>query len=188
MKQWIAIIGSPRRGENTETLVDIISQVLEDKEITVQKFYLDMKKMSPCTNCEYCMERGECYIDDNISTILNKMKTSDGVILASPSYNYNVTGQMKILLDRTFSLNDYTNSTWSSRVEKGKKAIVVGTCKGPSQESMGYTTLAMKKVLEELEFEVLDTIDYYNTKFNPVNTNESDIDSIKDRIRQLHIL
>lgn len=188
MQKWIAVIGSPRRGKNTEKLVDIIINVLKEKEITVEKHYLDVMKMSPCTNCEYCIEGGECYINDEISNILNAIKNSDGIILASPSYNYNVTAQMKVLLDRSFSLNDYTGSVWSSRISSGKRAIVAGNCKGNSKVSMGYTTAAMQKVLEELEIEVADVIEYFDTKFTPVGENISKINEVEDRIRNLKLL
>jgi len=188
LQKWIAVIGSPRRGGNTEKLVDIIINVLKEKDIAVEKHYLDMMQMSPCTNCEYCIEAGKCYINDEISNILNGIKISDGVILSGPSYNYNVTAQMKVLLDRSFSLNNFTGSTWSSRVGIGKKSIVVGNCKGSSKESMGYNTEAMRKVLDELEIEVLDVIEYFDTKFTPVGENISKINEVEDRVRSLELL
>ncbi|MBN2898371.1 MAG: flavodoxin family protein, partial [Clostridia bacterium] len=144
-KHWIAVVGSPRRGENTERLVDVIAEALAENSIVVKKFYLDQGQMSPCTNCEYCMQTGNCLIDDEITEILQAIKTADGIILASPSYNYNVTAQMKVLLDRSFVLNDYTDSLWRSRVPAGKKAILAGVCKGKTEESMGYTLEAMRK-------------------------------------------
>ncbi|MBF4692066.1 flavodoxin family protein [Fusibacter ferrireducens] len=188
LQKWIAVIGSPRRGRNTEKLVDIIINVLKEKNISVEKYYLDRAQMSPCINCEYCIEAGQCHINDDISNILNEIKMSDGVILAGPSYNYNVTAQMKVLLDRTFSLNDFTGSVWRSRVGDGKKAIVVGNCKGSSKESMGYNTEAMRKVLDELEIEVLDVIEYFDTKFTPVGENMSKINCIEDRVRKSEVL
>lgn len=186
-KKWIAVIGSPRKGENTEKLVDIIADELKGKDITVNKFYLDMETMNPCTNCEYCISAGKCHIEDKISIILDKMKSADGVILASPSYYYNVTSQMKILIDRSFSLNDYSDSGWSSRVPSGKKALVVGVCKGRSKEAMGYTTEAMRVPLDELGYEVLDVIEYYDTKFNPVGHDEDKVNHIKNRINDIKL-
>lgn len=184
----MAVIGSPRRGRNTEKLVDIISEVLKEKDIMVEKHYLDMMQLSPCTNCEYCIEGGQCYINDEISNILNAINHYDGIILASPSYNYNVSAQMKTLLDRTFALNDYTGLVWRSRVATGKQAIVVGNCKGSTKASMGYTTEAMKKVLEDLEFEVLQVIEYFDTKRIPVGDNISKINEVEDQIRNIGVI
>lgn len=184
----MAIIGSPRRGRNTEKLVDIISEVLKEKNITVEKRYLDMMQLSPCKNCEYCIAAGQCYINDEISNILNAINNYDGLILASPSYNYNVTAQMKVLLDRTFALNDYTDSVWRSRVLSGKKAIVVGNCKGSTKASMGYNTEAMRKVLEDLEVEVLKVVEYFDTKHIPVGDNISKINEVEDQVRNIGVI
>lgn len=187
-KEWIAVIGSPRRGENTEKLIDVIISALENKRINVRKFYLDRKQMSPCTNCEYCITRGKCYIDDEISEIICEMKMADGIILATPSYNYNVNSQMKVLLDRMFSLNDFTGPEWKSRLIPGKKAIVAGVCKGSTKESMGYTTEAMRKAIDELGIEVIDVIEYYDTKNNPVGSNIDKIEQVKERIKSIEII
>ncbi|MDF2504561.1 NAD(P)H-dependent oxidoreductase, partial [Clostridium sp.] len=105
---------------------------------------------------------------------------ADGYIFASPSYNYNVTAQMKALLDRTFCLNDYTNGC-KSRLSSNKKAIVIGVCKGSKKESMGFTVECMSKTLSELDVNIINTLEYYDTKNMPVANN----DSIKERINEL---
>ena len=120
-QEWIAVIGSPRRGMNTEKLVDIVAEFLSERNIDVKKYHLDSKTMSPCSNCEYCIQNNECHINDEISEIIGAMKRASGIILASPTYNYNVSAQMKILLDRCFSLNDFSGSMWRSRLESNKK-------------------------------------------------------------------
>jgi len=147
-----------------------------------------MKVLHPCINCEYCINGGRCYIDDEISPILEHMKNCDGLILASPSYNYNVTAQMKVLLDRSLSLNDFTGPVWQSRVKSGTKAIVAGVCKGNVRESMGYTTQAMHKVLDELEIEVLDVIEHYGTKHTIVGEYLVQRNLIKERIEAIEAI
>jgi multimeric flavodoxin WrbA len=102
------------------------------------------------------------------------MKVSDGYIFSAPSYNYNVSSQMKILMDRTFCLNDYSNNTWKSRLTPGKKALIIGVCKGNSMDSMGYTMEAMRKPIDELGIKIIDEIKYFDTKHKPV-INNSDI-------------
>ncbi|MFT5875545.1 MAG: multimeric flavodoxin WrbA [Clostridium sp.] len=74
------------------------------------------------------------------------MKKADGYIFASPSYNYNMTAQMKSLLDRTFCLNDYRDG-WASRLQPDKKAIIVGVCSGKTKDSMGYTIQGISKYM-----------------------------------------
>lgn len=184
MKKWIAIIGSPRSGQNTDTLVDYVIKGLNQHDIAVKKIYLKSRNLNLCNACEYCILTGVCNINDEISLILEDMQNADGIILASPSYNYNVTSQMKVLLDRTFALNDYTNGNWSSRLIKGKKGIIIGTCKGKTKMSMGYTIEAMEKSIDELGVEIIDIIEYYNTKFIPVCNNKTIKEELIERVSE----
>jgi len=178
-KKWIAIVGSPRKGKNTDLLVDYIIQGLKEKNIKVDKYILDSSNISTCSGCEYCKKTGKCIIQDDITQIIDYMKIADGYILASPSYNYNVTAQMKALLDRTFCLNNYSNG-WKSRLAPNKKAIIVGVCKGKTKESMGYTVECMSKSLSELGIKIIDTIEYYDTKKLPIaNNNRIEVDLVK---------
>jgi multimeric flavodoxin WrbA len=103
-ERWIAVVGSPRKGKNTELLVDYIIQGLKERNIEVDKFLLNSSNISTCTGCEYCITTGICNIQDDISEVISCMKEVGGYIFASPSYNYNMTAQMKALLDRTFCL------------------------------------------------------------------------------------
>ena len=78
---------------------------------------------------------------------------------------------MKILMDRTFCLNDYSDNTWKSKLGSGKKALIIGVCKGKSIDSMGYTMEAMRKPIEELGVNIIDEIKYFDTKHNPIISN-----------------
>lgn len=181
-KKWIAIVGSPRKGKNTDLIVNYIVEGLNEKSIKVDKFFLESNNISTCIGCEQCINTGSCIIQDDIAEIINKMKEVDGYIFASPAYNYNMTAQMKSLLDRTFCLNDYTNG-WKSRLSADKKAIIVGVCAGKAKESMGYTIEGISKPLCELGVKVIDVIEYYDTKNNPVSNNDNIREKITKRIR-----
>jgi len=55
MKQkWIAVIGSSRRGMNTETIVDYIIEGLNEHNIQVEKYFLNSSNISTCSGCELC--------------------------------------------------------------------------------------------------------------------------------------
>lgn len=182
MEKWIAIVSSPRKGENTDLIVDYIIEGLNEKNIRVDKFLLGSSNISTCTGCECCIKIGICIIKDDVTEIIHNMKEVGGYIFASPSYNYNMTAQMKSLLDRTFCLNDYNNG-WKSRLSPDKKAIIVGVCAGKIKEFMGYTIEGMSKPLAELGVRVIDVIEYYDTKNNPVANNKSIREKTKERIR-----
>ncbi|MGH4121622.1 MAG: flavodoxin family protein [Clostridium sp.] len=143
---------------------------------------MDSHNISTCTGCEYCIKAGICIIQDDITEIINNMKNADGYIFASPSYNYNITAQMKSLLDRTFCLNDYSNG-WKSCLSPDKKAIIVGVCAGKTKDSMGYTIEGISKPLSELGVEIIDVIEHYNTRHTPVINNDNIREETIERIR-----
>lgn len=181
-QKWIAIVGSARRQGNTDLIVDIVIEALSKKNIKIEKMYLS-NNISTCIGCEGCISTGKCNIKDDISIIIDNMKIADGYIFASPSYNYNVTAQMKALLDRTFCLNEYKNG-WESRLPAGKKAIIIGDCAGKEEESMGYTIEGISKPLSELGVEIIDVIKYFDTKNNPVINNNDIKEKIINRLKE----
>ena len=181
-EKWIAVVGSPQKGRNTDLLVNYLIEGLNEKDIEVDKFYLDSSNISTCTGCECCIKTGTCSIQDDITEIIDTMKKVDGYIFASPSYNYNMTAQMKSLLDRTFCLNNYSNG-WKSRLSPDKKAIIVGVCAGKTKESMGYTVEGISKPLSELGVKIIDVIEYYNTKHIPVANDDNIRKKTIERIR-----
>jgi multimeric flavodoxin WrbA len=181
-ENWIAVVGSSRKGENTDLMVDYVIEGLNEKSIRVDKFFLSSSNISTCTGCEQCIKTGTCIIQDDVTKIIDNMKNADGYIFASPSYNYNMTAQMKSLLDRTFSLNDYSNG-WQSRLLPGKKAIIVGVCAGATKESMGYTIEGISKPLSELGVKIIDVIEYYNTRHISVMNNNNIREETIERVR-----
>lgn len=181
-EKWIAIVGSPRRGKNTDRLTDFVIEALNNRDIRVKKYYLDRDNILACNACEYCIKEGVCNVKDGLTEILDEMKSADGYILAAPSYNYNVSAQMKILMDRTFCLNDYSHKGWRSRLEHGKKAVIIGICKGKGRDAMGYTIEAMRKPIDELDVKVVEIIEYFNTKYEPVINNKEIKEEVINRI------
>jgi multimeric flavodoxin WrbA len=96
----LGIVGSPRKGGNTDALVEEVLEGARSKGAETEKIYLDGLKIRPCDACELCSENGECAIKDDFQLILQKIKESDGIVLGSPIYCSTVTAQTKILIDR----------------------------------------------------------------------------------------
>lgn len=69
-----------------------------ESEIVILSDYL----LGTCKGCKLCMEKGEefCPLKDDRDKLIEKMNNSDGIIFASPNYSFNVSGFMKIFLDR----------------------------------------------------------------------------------------
>ncbi len=55
-----------------------------------------------CRGCKLCTDRGEeyCPLKDDRDILIEKMKFSDGIVFATPNYSFNVSGYLKVFLDR----------------------------------------------------------------------------------------
>lgn len=97
----VVLDGSPRRGGNTDMLVEaFVGGASEQNDVTV--FRVADMDISPCIGCERCSrsEGRACVIDDDMRRIYGEMRDSDVLVLASPVYFYGVSSQLKKAVDR----------------------------------------------------------------------------------------
>jgi len=100
----VAIVGSPRRGGNTETLTQIALEEIQKKGIETELISLAGKKIQPCDACHAC-DKGECHIKDDFDAIFKKMVEADGIILATPVYYGAATPQIVSLISRFYGVD-----------------------------------------------------------------------------------
>ena len=104
MKKVLIISGSPRKNGNTAALVERFAAGAADAGHEVEIIHLQEQKIGYCVNCNYCRNnKTDCVIDDDARKIVAKALDSDVIVLATPVYFYNVTAQMKTLIDRFFA-------------------------------------------------------------------------------------
>jgi len=98
----LVIMGSPRKG-NTYRAAERIREILQEHgPVEWECVMLRDVNLEQCRGCYTCFPRGEenCPIKDDASLLEQKMKDADGVILASPVYGFQVSGLMKVFIDR----------------------------------------------------------------------------------------
>ena len=95
----VAVIGSPRRRGNTATLVDAALEELQRSGCQCAQIVLADKRIEFCSGHLFCGERA-CPHDDDMAGILEQVYAADGLLLATPIYYENVSGQMKTFMDR----------------------------------------------------------------------------------------
>lgn len=98
----LGINGSPRKGGNTEILIQTVFTELEKEGIETELVQIGGKTVHGCTACGKCREvlDGRCQIkNDAINQLIEKMIQADGIILGSPVYFADVTTEMKALID-----------------------------------------------------------------------------------------
>ncbi len=101
MVKITGIVGSPRKGGNTEFLVNSALKAAEELGAETEIIYLGSAEIEPCIACDICKSTGECAIYDDMPDILAKIGSSQGLIIGSPVYFGSVTSQLKMLIDRS---------------------------------------------------------------------------------------
>jgi len=95
-----AIYGSPRRGGNSDTLLDAAVARAESAGASVQRFSLRDLKFVGCQNCGYCATKGVCRIQDDMQPLYQALDNSDATLLAAPIYFCSLPAQTKLMIDR----------------------------------------------------------------------------------------
>lgn len=102
MKKNILILStSPRKGGNSDTLADEFTRGARDAGHDAEKISLAGKTIGFCRGCLACQKTERCVIQDDASVIVQKMRDADVLVFATPIYFYEMSGQMKTLLDRS---------------------------------------------------------------------------------------
>jgi multimeric flavodoxin WrbA len=155
----LLVSGSPRKGGNTETILKKIAEALEDSGIETELIHLESYSIHPCIGCEQCRRDMTCtQFLDGMHLLYPKIEESLGLVLGSPTYNYNITPYMKAFIDRMYPYFDFTNprpGPYSSRLAgQGRKLLTVGVCEQKDASEMGYTIPAMSEPVKVLGYEV----------------------------------
>ncbi len=112
MKKIIVISTSLRHGSNSDLLADYFIEGAKSSGNEVEKISLIGKKIQFCKGCFGCHNQGRCVIDDDVNDILIKVLNADVVVWVTPIYYYEMSGQMKTLIDR---LNGMFNQDYKFR-------------------------------------------------------------------------
>ena len=96
----LGIYGSPRKGGNTDILLDRALEGAESAGATTQKIYARTLKISGCVECGSCEKTGKCVIKDEMQDIYPILDEASSIILAVPIFFYSPPAQVKLLIDR----------------------------------------------------------------------------------------
>jgi multimeric flavodoxin WrbA len=102
-KRVLAVVGSPRRGGNTDILVDEILKGAAQAGAETEKVILSDIDIRPCKACYACRPAGECIQKDDMADLLEKMKASGVWVFGTPVYWWGPSAQLKTFVDRWFS-------------------------------------------------------------------------------------
>jgi multimeric flavodoxin WrbA len=131
----LGIFGSPRKGGNTDLLLEEALKGAIQEGAQVERIHLADLHVLPCKECHGCDRTGECIVEDDMQAIYPKLMEADIVFLASPIFFYGITGWAKALVDRSQAIwvRKYLlkDPSFSTEVKKRKGFFIsVGATKG----------------------------------------------------------
>lgn len=131
----LGIYGSPRKGGNTDVLLDRILEGAASAGASVDKVFCRKLKVSGCLECGGCDDTGECVVQDDMQDVYPLFEWANRIVLATPIFFYGPPAQAKAPIDRSQAM-------WNRRLLKkgpeGRKTfdsgqgylLAVGATKG----------------------------------------------------------
>lgn len=118
----VGFIGSPRKKGNTDVLVRQVLRGAGEAGAETMAYYLNELDFRGCQGCFSCKVNDRCILKDDMTPLYDEIAGADAVVIGSPVYMWNITGQTKLFLDRMYA---FINPDYSSRLKSGKKAALI---------------------------------------------------------------
>jgi multimeric flavodoxin WrbA len=136
----MAIIGSPRRGGNTELLVDrVIEGCMSRGHTEIEKVFIADRNIQYCSGCLTCTfpppGTGKCVLRDDMDMLIEKIRESDAFIFGTPNHMRTVSAPLLNFMARMLPLLRYEieydnkgnmiGATGVSKIQDKKAAMVI---------------------------------------------------------------
>jgi multimeric flavodoxin WrbA len=166
-RKILILSGSPKKNGNTAALVEWFTDGAVSKGARVEVIHAaSLKfKFSGCTSCRSCQKQDayECVIEDDANLALRKMASADVIVMATPLYFFAASAQLKVIIDRMFSLYKWDNAVGTmNTVLQGKTLVLLGS----AYENIGMDALEKPFIL---------TADYTGMKFRSLLIHDAGV-------------
>lgn len=156
----LGVAGSPRKGGNSDILLAEILSGVEAGNVDSRSIQLREFQYQGCIGCERCRKDKSCTgLKDGMSLIYPYVLEARGLVLVSPTHNYNITSWMKAFIDRLYCFYSFDENRprgWSSRLaDQNRKAVLAAVCEQENIADMGFTLEAMRFPLQALGYEIV---------------------------------
>jgi len=153
-KDIVMISGAPRQGGNTERLAAAFVEGAKSAGKNVVTFQAAKMKIGGCRGCGHCMgNKGVCIQKDDMPAILDALRKADAVVFVSPVYFYDMTAQLKLVIDRTFALLEVDAAGEYNVSTPIKKAALLMTCGDSTEEAAAGAVLAFRNICSFAKWE-----------------------------------
>lgn len=157
----LSINGSRRKTGNTERLIESILTPAKKAGAQIESIFLGDYNIGACTGCEGCRSSWECVIKDDFAQIVKKIDEAEGIILASPTYWYSVTSDMKRFIDRCYSLIQFpvSRKEWIAKYQgSGKACVTAAVCEQLEASMMGNTLSLLTDFSKDIGLDVIESV------------------------------
>ena len=132
----LGIVGSPRRGGNTETLVDEVLAGAKEAGAEIKKILLNDLKIGHCQGCNACSKNGQCKYSDDMDIINEEMSKSSAFVYGTPVYYWGPTSIFKTFSDRLLA----TSRKGYIRNKKIALVVPLGGSESVARHTVGMIT------------------------------------------------
>ncbi len=150
-KKVLIISTSLRNNANSEILAKETERGAIAAGHDVEFVTLKDKQIAFCRGCMACQRLGKCVINDDANSITAKMKDADVIVWATPVYYYEMSGQMKTLIDRANSLfatgKNFTETYVITTSADSSKGVVQTVLNGVNGWVACFSVLELKGFL-----------------------------------------
>jgi multimeric flavodoxin WrbA len=170
----VKIIGfnaSPRKSGNTAWAISQILESAAEAGAETQTFHSGELNISPCKGCLGCVKGDGCVVNDDMQAIYAALKQADALVLGSPLYMAQMSGQAKVFTDRLFAQITPRFSPRFKEENAGKKLILVFTQGNPDQSKFRVYYDYTESMFRMLEFDVRDMIIVTGTRGEQASEN-----------------
>jgi multimeric flavodoxin WrbA len=148
--------GSPKaKGSNTAVVVSAFLQGAEKAGAEVENVMLCKKEIKHCSGCLNCWIKTpeKCVIKDDMAELIEKYVSSDIVVMATPLYIDNVSGMLKVFMDRLiptidphFVIDENGETTHPKPDKPAPKIMVIATCGFPERSQFQVLELLFRRI------------------------------------------
>lgn len=152
MKKIVCIHGGPRKNGNTRAVTALAMDAARGqraKVVEVDVTALEFK-VPGCLGCQKCQKSEEfrCSLGDPMAQAVATLPDCDVIVLSTPLYWWSYTAQLKIFIDRMYSLCKFGSDGEYRMALAGKKLALIATAGGPLESNLDLLEQQLKNPAE----------------------------------------
>lgn len=150
MQKIVVLNGSPRKQGSTAAMAEEISKGASEQGAEIRSYYLNGMNIKGCQSCYACKgESHRCILQDDMQELYDEIAAASGIIFATPVYMWQMTAQLKQVIDRLYP---FLKPDYSSYLAPGKKVLLAVTQGRPDTSMFHHYFEHMGKNLSFLGF------------------------------------